>query len=347
MRESNLRARQLQGRAKTLILLVLLALPAFSQQTQVAPDCTLGGVFTTTGNSATLDNRSVSINPGTPCTLWSLTWSAQPAVTSLTINIEGAPDSAGTPGTFTSLANATTFPSGKLTYSASTAYSPWMRITVSAVGASGLINAVLNGWREDQASIAGGGGGGGGCVGTTATPCVVDGPNSAGSASTKPPVQVAGNDGTNVQFISTDTSGRTKVVGGAAIGSSSSGNPVPLAKLDGAGNIIIPNFCTKQAAISLSSVSGENQIIALSSSTVVRICNIAVGMTAQATVSIDVGTGTNCGTGTTTLWGPYPTNTTGFTEDFLGVLLVPAGDAVCLNFGSTVTAGGGVSYAQY
>jgi hypothetical protein len=150
-----------------------------------------------------------------------------------------------------------------------------------------------------------------------------------------------------VQFISTATSGRTKVVGGAAIGSSSSGNPVPLAKLDGAGNIIIPNFCTKQAAISLSSVSGENQIIALSGSTVVRICNIAVGMTAQATVSIDVGTGTNCGTGTTTLWGPYPTNTTGFTEDFLGVLLVPAGDAVCLNFGSTVTAGGGVSYAQY
>jgi hypothetical protein len=167
---------------KKLGLLALLISPAFAQQVQVAPDCTLGAVFTTTGNSSTLDNRSVSINPGTPCTLWSLTWSAQNAVTSLTINIEGAPDSAGTPGSFSSLASASTFPSGKLTYSAATAYSPWMRITVTAAGAGGLINAVLNGWREDQASISGGGGGGGsGCPGTIATPCVIAGTNGAAS----------------------------------------------------------------------------------------------------------------------------------------------------------------------
>jgi len=291
-------------------LLIVLPLAAQQNQTRVQPDCTLGASFTNTGNSVNYDNRSqLSVNPGTPCTLWALTWQAQSAVTSLTINIEGAPDSNGSPGTFTSLANATTFPSGKLTYSASTSFYPWMRITVSAVGSAGTINAVLNGWREDQASIAGGGGGGSGCVGTSTTPCVVDGPTAQGSAPTKPPVQVA--------------------------------------IVDNAGNIITPAYCNTSTNITLSAVSGENQIIALSGSTVIRICNISVGMSASGTVSITAGTGSNCGTSTVTLWGPYPSNTTGFAQDFAGVLVAPAGDAVCLNFGSTVTAGGGVSFAQF
>lgn len=123
--------------------------------------------------------------------------------------------------------------------------------------------------------------------------------------------------------------------------------PCVVANLNGAGNVIIPNYCTDTAAINLSSVTGENQIIAASGSTVIRLCNIAVGMTGASTVSITAGTGTNCGTSTTTLWGPYPSNTTAFTQDLAGSILVLAGDAVCLNFGSTVTAGGGVSYSQF
>jgi len=165
-----------------ILFAALLALPLLAQQTKVAPDCTIGGSFSGTGSTPAYDNRSqTSANSGPPCTIWALTWQAQPAVTSLTINIEGAPDSAGAPGSFSSLANSTGFPNGKLTYSASGAYSPWMRITVSMVGSSGQINATLNGWREDQASISGGGGGGSGCPGTTSTPCVI-GTDGNGSA---------------------------------------------------------------------------------------------------------------------------------------------------------------------
>ena len=296
---------------KRLLILVALTVPLFAQtQTKVAPDCTIAASFTATGNSANYDNRSrVSVNTGPPCTIWALTWQAEAAATSLTINIEGAPDSNGAPGSFTSLANATTFPNGKLTYSATGAYSPWMRITVSAIGATGLINATLNGWREDQASIAGGGGGGSGCPGTVMTPCVVVGPTAQGSAPTDAPVQTA--------------------------------------IVDNAGNLITPAYCNARAAINLSSVTGENQIIALSGSTVIRICNISIGATAAGTISITAGTGTNCGTSTVTLWGPFPANTTGFSQDFAGALPAPSGDAVCLNFGATVTAGGGVSYAQF
>ena len=167
---------------KLALLIAVVTSPLFCQQTKVQPDCTLGAVFTTTGNSSVFDNRAVqSVNSGPPCTLWALTWYAQSAVTSLTINIEGAPDVAGVAGSFTSLAAGSTFPNGKLTFETSTQYSPWMRITVSAAGSAGLIYAVLNGWREDQASIGGGGGGGSGCPGPTPTPCVIGGLNSSGA----------------------------------------------------------------------------------------------------------------------------------------------------------------------
>jgi hypothetical protein len=160
-------------------------------------------------------------------------------------------------------------------------------------------------------------------------------------------VQTAGNDGTDIRLIRTDSSGRTQVVGGAAVGAGLAGAPVPVASLDNAGNIIVRDYCNAAAPISLSSATGENQIIALSGTTVIRICNIAVGLSGASTVSITTGTGTNCGGSTTTLWGPYPANTTAFTEDWSAALYVPAGQAVCLNLGGTVTVGGGVSYAQY
>jgi hypothetical protein len=274
------------------------------------------------------------------------------------IELDCAPDAtvAGgtpTPGSFTACTAttgsnpSTTHQYGYITfvgYQTSLGSAPWIRLNLTAIS-SGNMTAFAAGF--NPADPESGTGGGGGCVGTATTPCIVAGPNTPGTASTKNPVQIAGNDGTDVRAITTDSSGRTVVVGGAAVGSPPAGAPVPEALLDHSGNIIIPNFCNTQSAINLSAVTGENQIIALSGSTVIRLCNIAVAMTAASTVSIDVGTGTNCGTGTTTIWGPYPSNTTGFTEDWTGILTVPAGDAVCLNFGGTVTAGGGVSYAQY
>ena len=332
---------------KKLILLLSLTLPVFAQQTKVSPDCTLGpGVvsFAGTGNSTSFDNRPVSSSTGIPCTNWSLTWSAQASVTSLTIKIEAAPDSNGAPGTFAAIASGSTFPSGKVNIATSTGYYPWVRVSVTVVGGTGSITGVLNGWRDNADTIGGGGGGGGGCT----APCVVIGPDAPNSVPSQDPVQVAGFDGTDVQRIATDTSGNTKVVGLSASGASLSGNPVPMANLDANAHIIVPTIGTKSVAVSLSSVSGENQIIAASGSTLVRITHISIGMSGAATVSIDAGTGTNCGTGTSTIWGPYPSNTTGFSLDFdASTLFAPAGNAVCLNFGGTVTAGGGATFAQY
>ena len=276
---------------------------------------------------------------------------------SFSIELDCAPDATvagGTPapGAFTACtattgSNPSTTPQyGYMTfvgYQTSLGSAPWVKLNLTAIS-SGNLTAFAMGFTAADPE----GGSSGGCAGTAGTPCIVAGPNAAGTASTKAPVQIAGNDGTDVQFIKTDTSGRTQAVGAAAVGASAVGAPVPIAELDGADKIITPTIGTKSAAILVSAASGENQIIALSGSTVIRISHISVGMSTAATVSIDVGTGSNCAGSTATIWGPYPSNTTGFSLDLEpSVLAVPAGDAVCLNFGGTVTAGGGVTYAQY
>jgi hypothetical protein len=296
-------------------LLIFISPLLFGQNsTQIQPDCTVGNIFfSAVGNSSVFDNRPQSPNSGPPCTNWELTYTATTGSPTLSISIQEAPNNNGVPGSFTTITGATSTitPSASIlvTHSAGTGYWPFIRVALTALG-SGSITATLNGWRDSAASISGGGGGGGsGCPGTISTPCVVIGPTAIGSAPTDSPVQVA--------------------------------------DVDGAGNVITPSYSTKAIAINLSAVTGANQIIAASGSTIVRITNISVGMTTASTVSITAGTGTNCGTSTTTLWGPYPSNTTAFAQDFAGILVAPAGDAVCLNFGGTVTAGGGVSYSQY
>lgn len=167
---------------KLVLALLLLSIGLCGQTAdRLAPDCILTFTFTATGVSGNYDNRPIiSPNAGTPCTEWVLQWSAQPAVTSLTIQIRGAGDSAGTPGAFSSLAAGTTFPSGKVTYTATTGFFPWMQINLAAEGAPGTVTAVLLGSKDNAASISGGGGGGGsGCPGTITTPCVTAGWNGS------------------------------------------------------------------------------------------------------------------------------------------------------------------------
>lgn len=323
------------------LLLFAFSVSAFAQ---TPPDCIASFNLTpATPTMAAVKNQG--------CIFWNFAYTNF-GYSALSVTLQQAPDSNGFPGTWKTFAGTgesgsnpgTSITGAYYTIIASaTDLAAWVRVTSTGTsGSSGLVSGFIFGYKTFPGA-SGGGGGGGGCT----APCVVIGPDAPGAASTHDPVQVAGNDGTDVRSIRTDTSGRSQVVGAAATGAAPVGAPVPIGKLDHSGNIIIPNFCNAATPISLSTVTGENQIIALSGSTVIRICNIAVGMTAAATVSIDVGTGSNCGTGTTTVWGPYPANTTGFTEDFSGVLVIPAGNAVCLNFGGTVTAGGGVSYAQY
>jgi hypothetical protein len=70
-------------------------------------------------------------------------------------------------------------------------------------------------------------------LGNCGNPCIVAGKDAVGGASSSNPVQIAGNDGTDVRAITTDASGRSVMVGSAAVGAVPSGNPVQVGVYDG------------------------------------------------------------------------------------------------------------------
>ncbi len=92
------------------------------------------------------------------------------------------------------------------------------------------------------------------------------------------------------------------------------------------------------------------QIIALSGTktTYVTFSKLFAGGTVN--VTLKYGTGTNCGTGTTTLEGPYPLIAqTGWTEQGgVGpVLIVPSGQALCVTTDASVSGGIKMIYQQF
>lgn len=58
--------------------------------------------------------------------------------------------------------------------------------------------------------------------------------------------------------------------------------------------------CANSAAVNVTA-GNTTQIVGLSGSTVIRVCSVALSMSAAGTAGIYTGTGTNCGTGTTAL----------------------------------------------
>lgn len=109
--------------------------------------------------------------------------------------------------------------------------------------------------------------------------------------------------------------------------------------------------CPNTLAINASGAA-TTQIIALSSTKTIRICggSVVLGGTTP-TFQLVTGTGTNCATGTASLTGPMPVTpgapfslTPGNTSAIRGAL----SSAVCIAMtGTTPTAGGFLTYAQY
>jgi hypothetical protein len=104
--------------------------------------------------------------------------------------------------------------------------------------------------------------------------------------------------------------------------------------------------CTLSAPITFSAASGSVQIVGLSGSTVIRVCHLSISANTATNFTIQYGTGSACGTGTTALSGAY-NNVTTLALDLNGTLRAPAGQAVCINSSGTITAGGIVTYAQF
>jgi hypothetical protein len=103
------------------------------------------------------------------------------------------------------------------------------------------------------------------------------------------------------------------------------------------------------AAINVSTAT-TTQIVALSSGKSIYVSGWDIVVAAADNITLEYGTGTNCGTGTTALTGAYNFAANGglATGSGLGVLFkLPASNALCVVTGAAVQASGRVSYAQF
>lgn len=98
------------------------------------------------------------------------------------------------------------------------------------------------------------------------------------------------------------------------------------------------------------STATTTQLVALSGSTLIRVTGMAVVAGGAGNITFVYGTGSSCGTGTTSISGAIPlVANVGFTMGAgLGpVLIIPAGQALCITTSAAVQMSGFLTYAQY
>jgi hypothetical protein len=352
---------------KVLYLLALFPILLSAQQlqpvTSVQADCgkfsspiRVAGTFTT----AIVDNRQAG------CDGWVVTYSSNGFAT-VSVLLQSAPLGAGgVAGAFVNFAGtivaptvnpATATTQGEIR---ATGYYPYVRVQITTTGA-GYLQAEFHGFKTDPNSGSGAPSSSGGCVGTSVTPCVVDGPDAQGTAPTKPPVLIAGVFGnTAVKILSLDAGGGillgTTPDPGDGVGDFNFG----ILQSTAGGNVFdatISYFfngstwdrgfvCSNQARVTLTDGT-RTQLVALSATKVVRVCQIHMTTTAPEDFTISYGTGSACGTGTTTI-DKY-LSVVAFSTDFqpTAALRTIASNALCVTQSGTQSAEVTVVYAQF
>jgi len=117
---------------------------------------------------------------------------------------------------------------------------------------------------------------------------------------------------------------------------------------NGSGNVL-PPAADSSAAINVSTAT-TTQIVALASSKKIYVSAFDVIAGGTGNITFVYGTGSNCGTGTTSLTGAYNlTAQAGISKgNGLGaVLVVPASNALCVTTSAAVQMSGSVAYSQF
>jgi hypothetical protein len=256
-----------------------------------------------------------------------------------------------------------TFNTGCANSAACTVADSWIRVLVTRGTFSGTISGVLYGYKSGYP------GGGSStvtaCPGTAAVPCVVDGPTAAGSAPTKPPVLVAGQDGAPgaIRTIKTDASGQEIPANASFVGADGISNTENSPA--GAGGVqlfprIIPYIyngttndrqfdCIFQA-VAVVAPGTTGVLITGTAAKTTKICHMHMSTTATgSTLTITSGTGSTCGTGTATI-DAYVAGVTAFAMDYTPLSPLKAAvaaDDVCYTFSpGGITADITVIYAK-
>lgn len=317
-------------------LLALLALPLLAQQTQPVstpqPNLILQFPFTAVGVSPVIDNRQIG------ALTFTLTVSVPTTVSALSLVVQTAQDNGSancstcswSTATAATGSNPNTLTTGwNATFStALTTFYPYVRLNLTAMTGTGLIVAKLYSSITSSAN-GGGGGGGSGCVGTDATPCIVTptgiavGPltDALGNSPEQQQVQNSAGNNFSATFLN-----YPYIFNGASWDRQ--------------------YVCTLQGTFSSSS-AGNQQLIALSSATTIRLCTINFSTSIPENVSITRGTGTNCGTGTATIQAITAANAFDFEPGPLSAIRGTVGAAICINPAAAQAFTVNYVYAQF
>lgn len=118
--------------------------------------------------------------------------------------------------------------------------------------------------------------------------------------------------------------------------------------------VVLPaqdNQYPNQRSITVTASSGNVEIIPtslLNTGRQVYIGWLSIAWNTSATVKVVYGTGTNCSSGSTDITGGFAGATAIdlYPGSAAAPLLIPKGNAICLNFSTTVTGGGIVKWAN-
>lgn len=285
------------------------------------------------------------------------------SVVSVTLQSAGGPNTGGSFGTYSGTVTSGANPSTSIAAAGGEAvfagYVGWLRVLVTGTptGTAWSITGTVYGSQTGYApstSIKS-------CTSAAAASCFVQGAAAAGGAVAGFPVLIAGKDGAgNAQDVATGTDGGVSPASVSAA-TADGKSQTQLFPASAAGtqvyNSILPykfngatwdqDFtCPNSATISFSAASGSLQLVGLVSGKIIRICHISFAASVASNFTFQYGTGSNCGTGTTSLSGAY-NNISYFAFDFGGTLRTPASQEFCLNSSVAITGGGTVTYAQF
>lgn len=353
---------------KTIILALLIIPLAYSQQLQpvssqqadcgkfTQPPITTAGTF----NGQNIDNRFAG------CDGFVVTYSSN-GFSAVSVLLQDAPlGTGGIAGAFVSFAGTIVSPFTNPTTATTqgetraTGYFPYVRIQITTTG-TGYLVAEVHGFKTNPNSGSGAPASAGGCPGTVGTPCVVVGPTATGAPPTTSPLLAAGADSANIHIIRTDSLGGVAPATidvavadgrGSTIRSQSNGFneftyiTYPFAFNGATGFWDQQFYCTSQARVTLANGT-RTELVPVSGATVIRVCQIHMTTTAPEDFTISYGTGSACGTGTTTI-DKY-LSITAFSTDFqpTAALRTIASNALCVTQSATQSAEVTVVYAQF
>ena len=270
---------QNKGRLTRLAVLLFVALALISIANAQTASCTFTGSFSSATTSPTFDNRT---RPN--CNAWAVTYYSS-GFSALSVQLEGAPDNAGTPGTWTAFSGATVVLLGSNPSTALqsvikiAAYTPWVRLHVTSVTGTGSITWQVYGYFGTTAALGTSGGGGGGTVtGVTASDPLIS------SGGTTPNISAR---------VSGASVGNSIVM--LASGAPPSNGDCAVWQVTGANAYLgdVGAACSPAPAIYTVGTGGVtiNTLVCLSNNTVVT-CGNGTGTSAPAVLGVSLGTRT-------------------------------------------------------